>query len=176
MSLATSGPMDIVGSSKRRFPVFPPPAFPFPPFRTMRLAILCLASFVLAATPTAAVRVNLPTDQVAEVWIGQKLEVVVAGNPTTGYTWKVKDLPKGLTQLGEPTYVQDPAEGPGGQRRLGVGGRFIFTFVGSEPTGREPYPIQFVYVRPWEKDTPPAQTLTLQVRVLNGRGVTPSPR
>lgn len=165
-----------MGLSRPRFGFFPLPAFLLLLFKTMRLVLACLASVVLAATPTAAVRVNLPTDQVAEVWIGQKLEVVIAGNPTTGYTWKVTALPEGMTQIGEPAYVQDPAEGPNGQRRLGVGGRFIFTFVGSRPTGREPSVIQFAYSRSWEKDTPPAQTATLQVRVLNGTGVTPPAR
>lgn len=132
----------------------------------MRLVFACLASFVLAATPTAAVRVNLPTDQVAEVFVGQKLEVTIAGNPTTGYSWKATALPEGMSQLGEAVFVQDPADGPGGQHRVGVGGRFIFTFVGGKPVEGV---IQFAYSRSWEKDTPPVQTASLRVRVLGVR-------
>ena len=132
----------------------------------MRLAIACLFATVLAAVPTDTVRVNLPTDQVAEVWVGQKLEVVIAGNPTTGFGWKATALPEGVTQVGEPAYVQDPAEGPDGRRMVGVGGRFIFTFVGAKATEGA---IQFAYSRPWEKDTPPVQTASLRVRVIAPR-------
>lgn len=128
----------------------------------MRLLLACLAATLLAATPTDAVRVNLPTDQVVELHVGQKLEVAIAGNPTTGYTWKTTALPEGMTQLGEPAYVQDPAEGPDGRRMVGVGGRFIFTFAGARPLEGV---IQFAYSRSWEKDTPPLQTASLRVRI-----------
>ena len=132
----------------------------------MRLILACLATAVIAATPIAAVRVNLPTDKVVEIFIGQKLEAVIAGNPTTGYSWKVTALPTGMKQVGEPAYVQDPADAPDGQRRLGVGGRYIFTFVASQPTEGA---IELAYSRPWEKDTPPLQTASVRVRVLGVR-------
>lgn len=132
----------------------------------MRLMLASLAAVVLAAAPSDAVRVNLPTDQVAEVFVGQKLEVAIAGNPTTGYSWKITSLPEGLTQVGEPAYVQDPADGPDGRRMVGVGGRFIFTLVGGKPLeGR----VELAYSRPWEKDTPPVQTASLRVRVVAPR-------
>lgn len=132
----------------------------------MRLILACLATAAIAAAPTAAVRVDLPTDKVVEVFVGQKLEAVIAGNPTTGFSWKVTALPTGMTQVGEPAYVEDPAEGPDGRRRLGVGGRYIFTFVASQPTEGS---IELAYSRPWEKDRPPVQTVSLRVRVLGVR-------
>lgn len=155
-----------MGLSKPRVSLLLLPPFLFLLFKTMRLILACLATAAIAAAPTAAVRVNLPTDQVAEIHVGQKLEVVVAGNPTTGYSWKVTSLPEGMAQVGEPAYVQDPADGPDGRRLLGVGGRFIFTLVGSKPVEGA---VQLAYSRPWEKDTPPIQTLALRVKVIAPR-------
>lgn len=146
MSLATSRLMDIVALSKT----------------TMNALLACLAAIVLA-TPTDAVRVNLPTDQPVELHVGQKVELSIAGNPTTGYNWKITSLPEGLVQVGEPAYVQDPADGPGGERRVGVGGRFIFTLVGEKPLEGV---VKLAYARPWEKDVAPVQTAEVKVRVL----------
>ena len=131
----------------------------------MRLLLAVLAAAVLAA-PTDAVRVNLPTDRPVEVAVGQKLELVIAGNPTTGYSWSAAVLPEGVTQVGEPVFVQDPADAPGEQRRVGVGGRFILTFVGNKATEGV---IKLVYTRPWEKDVAPVQSAEVKVRVLSPR-------
>ena len=128
----------------------------------MRLILACLATVVLAA-PSDAVRINLPTDRTIELFVGQKLELTIAGNPTTGYQWSVASMPGGVTQVGEAVYVQDPADSPDGRRLVGVGGRFIFTFVGSKVTEGS---IKLVYTRPWEKDTPPIQTADVKVRVI----------
>ena len=131
----------------------------------MRLLLACLATVVLAA-PTDAVRVNLPTDQPVEIHVGQKLELVIAGNPTTGYKWKLESLPEGMAQVGETLYVQDPADGPGGPHRVGVGGRFIFTLVAAQPLEGV---VKLAYARPWEKDKPPVQTAEVRVRVIAPR-------
>lgn len=126
------------------------------------ILLACLAAVVLAA-PNQVVRINLPTDQPVEVYVGQKLELVIAGNPTTGYNWKVESLPEGLVQVGEVAYVADPADGPGGERRVGVGGRFMFTLVGDKPLEGV---VKLAYARPWEKDKPPVQTAEVRVRVV----------
>lgn len=132
----------------------------------MRSSLLaCLAAVVLAA-PAEIVRINLPTDQPVEIHVGQKVELVIAGNPTTGYKWRIESLPEGLVQVGEVAYVQDPADGPGGQRRVGVGGRFIFTLVGEKPLEGV---VKLAYARPWEKDKPPVETAEVKVRVLAPR-------
>lgn len=128
----------------------------------MHPLLACLAALVLAA-PTEAVRVNLPTDQPVELHVGQKVELAIAGNPTTGYKWKIASLPEGLVQVGDVTYVADPADGPGGQRRVGVGGRFIFTLVGEKPLEGV---VKLAYARPWEKDVAPVQTAEVKVRVV----------
>jgi inhibitor of cysteine peptidase len=127
----------------------------------MRLVFSFLAAVVLAA-PSDAVRVNLPTDRTVDLFVGQKVELTIAGNPTTGYKWSVASMPEGITEVGEAVYVQDPADSPGGRPLVGVGGRFIFTFVGSKTTEGS---IKLAYTRPWEKDTPPIQTADVKVRV-----------
>ena len=128
----------------------------------MRLVFSFLAAVVLAA-PSDAVRVNLPTDRTVDLFVGQKVELTIAGNPTTGYRWSVASMPEGVTEAIEVVSVQDPADSPGGRRLVGVGGRFIFTFVGSKATEGS---IKLVYTRPWEKDTPPIQTADVKVRVI----------
>jgi len=90
----------------------------------------------------------------------QVLEVTLEGNQTTGYTWEIKTSGEPVVRSqGEPVYTQDAA---GGSTVVGAGGTFTFTFVGAEPGTST---IDLAYQRPWENDTPPLETFTLEVTV-----------
>ena len=90
---------------------------------------------------------------------GQVLEVTLASNPTTGYSWQVSEVDETvLTQVGEVEFQQAPAEG---EPVTGAGGIETFRFASS--TGETT--LTLVYHRPWEKDVEPLETFAVQVVV-----------
>lgn len=76
--------------------------------------------------------------------VGQRMEIALASNPTTGYSWQVADDAGGLVSLvGEPEFVQDP-----GPMVTGRGGSELLTFE-AERAGSGTLVLE--YRRPWEK-------------------------
>jgi inhibitor of cysteine peptidase len=128
-----------------------------PPSMKSLLPLLLLLAAPLAAQSPDTVKVTLPHGAPITLSPGQKLVVEARGNLTTGHTWLARELPACLVQIGEPAYVADPSDG-----RVGSGGRFLLTFQALKVgEGR----LELAYVRPWEKDTPPAETASLRVTV-----------
>ena len=92
-----------------------------------------------------------------EVAVGREFSVTLASNATTGYHWELAaPLDEAIVKLVGSTY-QAPATG-----LIGAGGQEIWTF---RAVGRGQTVIQLKYVRPWEKDAPPAETASYQVTV-----------
>jgi len=91
-----------------------------------------------------------------EMNVGDMLEVLLEGNPTTGYDWEMASGDAAvLEQLGASTYKADSdLMGAGGQVTL----RFKAVAAGQTT-------LQLVYHRPWETDEPPAQTFEVSVIV-----------
>ncbi|MDO9542625.1 MAG: protease inhibitor I42 family protein [Kiritimatiellia bacterium] len=78
--------------------------------------------------------------------VGREIEVILKGNPTTGYSWDMASFSTNkLQQIGAVEYLQ--SEQSDGKYRVGVGGKFVFRFkaIGSGQ-GR----IKLIYRRPWE--------------------------
>lgn len=94
-----------------------------------------------------------------ELTSGQVLEVMLASNPTTGYSWEVSEVDEAvLTQIGEVEFQQAPAEG---EPVVGAGGTETFRFAAANGETS----LTLVYHRPWEKDVEPLETFTVQVVV-----------
>lgn len=94
--------------------------------------------------------------------VGGTVEIEVAGNPTTGYSWETKSVNAAvLKPVGEPEYRQTPRPA-GGQPLVGAGGTFIFRF---KALAAGTSPVHLIYRRPWEKDAPPAQEFKATVVV-----------
>jgi inhibitor of cysteine peptidase len=91
--------------------------------------------------------------------VGQTLEISLAGNITTGYSWQIDRIGgKAVESLGEPSYVTDP-HAPG---IAGVGGTFTFRLkAGTTGTAT----LRLIYVRPWETDQPPEDTFEVTIKV-----------
>jgi inhibitor of cysteine peptidase len=109
-----------------------------------------------SGTSTQAVVVTkADADKTVAVSPGQTLEVTLDANPSTGYTWTVVSAPEFLKSEGEAEFSSDAASGvvgAGGQQTL----KFSATAAGKGP-------LNLAYVRPWEKDTPPAETFMVEV-------------
>lgn len=97
--------------------------------------------------------------QSVNLQVGQTMNVRLESNPTTGYTWEVKQVdPAVLAQQGEAEYEPLDAQTT---PMVGQGGWQIFRFEAIS-TGQTT--LELVYRRPWE-DTPPEITYLLAVTV-----------
>ena len=80
-------------------------------------------------------------------------------NPTTGYSWQLKQpLDEKIVQLESSKYIVDPESSD----RVGAGGEEKWTFLAIKKGSAK---ISLKYVRPWEKDKPPVEEKTFLVRV-----------
>jgi len=91
--------------------------------------------------------------------VGDTLQVVLRGNPTTGYGWQVDltaDDAGVIRQVGEPVYAPD-------SDLLGSGGTYTFTF---ETVAVGEVALRLVYQRPWET-VPALEMFAVTLRVAN---------
>lgn len=94
-----------------------------------------------------------------EIQKGETLVVRLGGNPTTGYTWAVKDLDHiVLEQVGEVAF--ESVDTPPGL--TGAGGTLVLTF---EANHSGTVVLTLIYHRPWEVDVVPIDTFTVTVTV-----------
>src|SRR5262249_53305235 len=131
--------------------------------KTLGLALGALMAAALALTAGAAggKTVTLTDDDLkkdnvkVELAKGDKLQLKLAANPTTGFTWVIgsKDNPA-LKSAGKPEYTADK------KGKVGGGGVQVFTFT-AEAAGEADLEMQ--YKRPFEKDKEPAKTYKFKV-------------
>ena len=95
------------------------------------------------------------------VKVGDNIQVVLSGNPTTGYTWSASLSDKDtavLQQQGDQVYVQQNTA----PSVVGAGGTFTFTFKAAA-AGK--VTLALGYARPFEAGVAPIQTYTVTVTV-----------
>ncbi|MBN1630348.1 MAG: protease inhibitor I42 family protein [Thermoleophilia bacterium] len=120
------------------------------------------------AAATVLIRAKLPRPVVLDmndngrtikVGVGETIEVILKGNPTTGYAWTVVLPPDSaaiLEQVGEPEYVAD-------SDAIGAGGTYTFTFRG---LAAGEVALKLEYARSFETE-PPLETFSVTVQVEN---------
>jgi len=94
------------------------------------------------------------------VKVGDTFQVVIPGNPTTGYAWAVAlaDSDSALVQqVGEPQYAADSTDGS----LVGSGGVYTFTF---KAIAKGQALLKLDYARAWES-VPPVQTYTATLTI-----------
>jgi inhibitor of cysteine peptidase len=92
------------------------------------------------------------------VKVGDIIQVVLKGNPTTGYTWTPSLSEQDasiLEQMGEPGYVSD-------SNLIGAGGTYTYRFKALKAGEAT---LKLVYARVWES-VPPLETFSVTVKVL----------
>jgi inhibitor of cysteine peptidase len=128
-----------------------------------RLAILLVVALVAlalgACSASAPKQVNLSekdAGRTVQLSVGGTLEVVLEGNPTTGYLWEVAAGETAvIKQVGESQFKPNTsAIGSPGQVTL------RFTGVAAGQTV-----LKLIYHRPFEKDVPPIKTFEITVVV-----------
>ena len=90
--------------------------------------------------------------------VGDSLEIVLEGNPTTGYMWDLGPWDtRVLEQVGE--YAYKPASDA-----MGSGGRYTFSF---KAIGYGKTDLKWSYARPFEKNAPPLKSFEVHADVSN---------
>lgn len=113
--------------------------------------VTALLGMAVLVGPAAAAE-----NHVMELSVGQSQSLKLSGNPTTGFVWRVVEVPEFVQveiKLEEREFPRD---------MVGCPCASVVT-VTAEKEGRGV--VKLVYARPWEKDTPPANTCHLDVTV-----------
>jgi inhibitor of cysteine peptidase len=120
------------------------------------LPIIFLAVLFGASVPTSVKVTEKDLGRTVVMKVGDVLEVVLKGNPTTGYIWDVASPDRGiLKKLGEIEFKPDrPARGAGGNMIL----RFETAKAGEAL-------LNLIYHRPFEKNKPPIRTFEVTIIV-----------
>jgi inhibitor of cysteine peptidase len=121
------------------------------------LVLLLLAIALLAAGKQRGITLRLThEDSGSTITLhpGDTLELVLQGNPTTGYTWEVKAGSEALLkQKGEPEFTPD-------SKALGAEGRTTFRFdVVAEGKGS----LVLLYRRTFEPEARPLRTFGIRI-------------
>ena len=85
---------------------------------------------------------------------GDEIELVLPGNPSTGYEWVVIEAPSILEEVGEAEFLPE-------SDLIGAGGEFRFRFVAIEPGTAQ---LRLVYERPFE-EVEPVDAFEIEVTV-----------
>jgi inhibitor of cysteine peptidase len=103
-----------------------------------------------------AVMTEADSGHLVSLRIGQELVLNLKSNPSTGYGWVQADTETPiLVVLGKPAYKPDgPSTGSDGVESWEFGA-----------VKRGAQTLKLEYRRPWEKNTPPANTMVLHVTV-----------
>lgn len=91
--------------------------------------------------------------------VNAAFDVVVKGNPSTGFGWEVSAVDEAVVKLaGDPDYESDNAD----SGMVGVPGMYTLRFRTVAPGETD---LVLVYRRSWETEAEPARTLELRVVV-----------
>ncbi len=123
----------------------------------MLIALALFLTMALSACGPGATRLS-KTDagKTIELRAGDKLQVVLEGNPTTGYQWQVREVDAAVLKVsGEPEYKSESS-------LTGAGGQYTFHFESLAPGQTV---LQLIYHRPFEKNVAPIETYQVTVVV-----------
>ncbi|MCK5805867.1 MAG: protease inhibitor I42 family protein [Lentisphaeria bacterium] len=90
---------------------------------------------------------------------GQKVEIILPGNPSTGYSWIQKERTGDSVEMdGKMSYASKPSP----QGMAGVGGVYTLTLCAVK-NGEST--LEYVYRRAWENKKKPMRTFTIKLLV-----------
>jgi predicted secreted protein len=96
---------------------------------------------------------------------GMQSTINLDGNPTTGYSWVCAISPEGVVREVSNEYIPNQ----NAQKLVGAGGKFVFTF---EAIAEGEAELVFSYLRVWEKDIPPLETVIYKAIVDEKKNLT----
>ncbi len=134
--------------------------------KTAGIISLVLAAGLFAGCATHSNTKTLTVfdnDKQINLVVGQSFVVQLASNPTTGYHWIYRQEGTAfLEPVGEPRYQPSPAPA----WTVGGGGMEYFVF---KATNAGQQTLKLEYLRPFERDVPPVQTVSYNL-VVSSQG------
>ena len=100
-------------------------------------------------------------DKEFELSVGEKFQVNLDENPTTGFEWEIHKPGKPCIVLLSKKYVPPPKD----PQVLGRGGTRIFTFKSEKPGRTE---LELRYRRPWEDEDKFSKSFRLSLKIVDG--------
>ena len=88
-----------------------------------------------------------------EIGVGEELEVILPGKPTTGYIWEVSSLDSNVLRPGKADFFAD-------NKAIGAGGMEIIKFH-AIAAGKSV--VKLIFHRSFERDIPPLKTFEVTV-------------
>ena len=120
------------------------------------LPVILLAVSIAVSVPSSVKLSGKDLGQRVEMTVGGVLEIILEGNPTTGYVWAVASVDeKILKQVGKTEFT------PAGKAR-GSGGRIVMRFEAAKVGETR---LNLIYHRPFEKNKPPIKTFEVKINV-----------
>ena len=128
---------------------------------SLSIAALLVGLSLLAGCQSAASKVLSLTEadhgRAVRAEKGEAIQIVLEGNPTTGFTWMVDDLDtKVVVSTGAPTFAPS-------SNALGAGGKYTFNFVA---LARGQTNMRVIYIRPSERGLAPEKTFAIMITVI----------
>jgi inhibitor of cysteine peptidase len=124
------------------------------------LLVLLLVALLVSAyigRNSAVIQINqYDAGKTIQLSTGDKLEVYLEGNPSTGYVWEVLSGQDLLQQSSDMEFTA------ASQQLVGSSGEMRFEF---EAIAAGESALQMVYLRPFERDIDPLQTYTVNIIV-----------
>jgi len=120
------------------------------------LPIIFLAVLMGVSAPPPVKLSGKDLGQTVEMTVGGVLDIILEGNPTTGYVWAVASVDeKILKQVGKTEFT--PA-----RKARGSGGSVVMRFEAAK-VGKTR--LNLIYHRPFEKNKPPIKTFEVKIIV-----------
>lgn len=113
-----------------------------------------IVGMFFAAADKPPVRFAADAEQVASVAVGEIFEVMMIGNPSTGYQWSLVKGSAGVAQVAEMRYESTRSS----PAAVGSPVRVVFTFQAKSVSKGT---LSFAYARSFEKGVPPIKTAEL---------------
>lgn len=88
-----------------------------------------------------------------EVGVGDELEIVLPGTPTTGYVWEASSPDSNVLKLGKADFITD-------NKAVGSGGMEVIRFHALAAGKSE---VKLIFHRPFEHNVPPSKTFEVTV-------------
>jgi predicted secreted protein len=125
--------------------------------KSLVICFALLAVIALSPAYSQQARSYTEADDTIKIAAGQNIVITLEANQTTGFKWELAEpLDKGMLELVNVEYVLGMA------RFLGAGGKEVWTLKALAPGEAS---ILLKYVRPWEKNIPPAKEKKFKVTI-----------
>jgi len=120
------------------------------------VGLLCACGVTSSSEASTRRLIEADSGRSVELHPGDKLEVTLPANPTTGFQWEVSAGNTAILQSNGEAEFQPSSSA------TGSGGSTTFHFQAIGPGQMQ---LKLIYHRPFEKDIPPVQTFEVNIIV-----------